>query len=253
VRNRLVLSVFPGIDLLGRAFEEEGYCVVRGGDPIFGGDVRGQHFPAGVFEGVIGGDPCQDYSALAHLVRHQGYSPRFPDMTPEYERIISEVRPDWFIRENVPAAPVPRIDGYEVWNALLTDAHVGGVQPRERRICWGMPTGYWRRDIVSPFSLIEYADSNGKRKHSILADARTVPVKLGSGGRPKGGGVLPHGETGSKSSVLSIEDACEAQGLPRDFTKHMPFTMDGKRSAVGNGVPLPMGRAIAKAVRRATS
>ena len=29
-----------------------------------------------------------------------------------------------------------------------------------------------------------------------------------------------------------------------------PFTSQGKSKAVGNGVPLPMGRAIAKAVRR---
>lgn len=34
----LILSIFPGIDILGRAFEEEGYCVVRGPDK--GGDVE---------------------------------------------------------------------------------------------------------------------------------------------------------------------------------------------------------------------
>ena len=67
---------------------------------------------------------------------------------------------------------------------------------------------------------------------------------------------MPHGETGRGNegvgAVLPIEDACEAMGLPRDFTKEMPFTMHGKRSAIGNGVPMAMGRAIAKAVRRAT-
>ncbi|KKN74382.1 hypothetical protein LCGC14_0391830, partial [marine sediment metagenome] len=63
--------------------------------------------------------------------------------------------------------------------------------------------------------------------------------------KEKGGGPLP-----GMGSVLPIEDACEAMGLPRDFTKHMPFTMDGKRKAIGNGVPLPMGRAIARAVKR---
>jgi hypothetical protein len=33
----LLLSLFPGIDLLGRGFELEGFNVVRGPDPIFGG------------------------------------------------------------------------------------------------------------------------------------------------------------------------------------------------------------------------
>jgi len=51
--------------------------------------------------------------------------------------------------------------------------------------------------------------------------------------------------------VYSLEDACELQGLPRDFTEHMPFRKDAKLKAVANGVPLPMGRAIARAVKRA--
>ena len=103
---------------------------------------------------------------------------------------------------------------------------------------------------------------------SVIRDSRRIPVKLGGSGRVKrsiGGdpripssrdtarskehsaGVLP-----SSGSVLSIEDACEAMGLPRDFTAEMPFTMAGKRSIIGNGVPMAMGRAIAKAVKRAT-
>ena len=31
----LVLSLFPGIDLLGRGFESEGFCVVRGPDTLW--------------------------------------------------------------------------------------------------------------------------------------------------------------------------------------------------------------------------
>lgn len=42
------------------------------------------------------------------------------------------------------------------------------------------------------------------------------------------------------------------QGLPADFLADAPFTVAGKIKCVGNGVPLPMGRAIAKAVRKAT-
>jgi site-specific DNA-cytosine methylase len=40
--------------------------------------------------------------------------------------------------------------------------------------------------------------------------------------------------------------------LPGDFLSLAPFTTEAKRHAIGNGVPLPMGRAIAKAVREAT-
>lgn len=34
---RLILSLFPGIGLLDRAFEECGFCVVRGPDILWGG------------------------------------------------------------------------------------------------------------------------------------------------------------------------------------------------------------------------
>jgi site-specific DNA-cytosine methylase len=46
---------------------------------------------------------------------------------------------------------------------------------------------------------------------------------------------------------------CRLQGLPEDFTDEMPFTTHGKRKVVGNGVPIPTGRAIARAVKRAIS
>lgn len=36
----LLLALFPGIDLLGRGFELEGFCVVRGPDKLWGGDNR---------------------------------------------------------------------------------------------------------------------------------------------------------------------------------------------------------------------
>lgn len=60
-----------------------------------------------------------------------------------------------------------------------------------------------------------------------------------------------HGGENSKQYVYSLEDACELQGLPRDFTDSLPFRKEAKLKAVANGVPLPMGRAIARAVKRA--
>jgi len=45
---------FPGIGMLDRGFEDVGFCVVRGPDLIWGGDIRNFHPPAGRFAGVIG-------------------------------------------------------------------------------------------------------------------------------------------------------------------------------------------------------
>lgn len=110
----LVLSLFPGIGMFDRAFEEEGYCVVRGPDVLWGGDIRAFHPPAGRFDGIIGGPPCQTFSALAHLVRANGNEPKFGNLIPEFERCVVEAQPAWFVMENVRAAPVPVVTGYGV-------------------------------------------------------------------------------------------------------------------------------------------
>lgn len=47
--SRIILSLFPGIDLLGRAFEEMGFCVVRGPDKLWGGDIKNFRPPDGIF------------------------------------------------------------------------------------------------------------------------------------------------------------------------------------------------------------
>ncbi len=282
--TRLVLSIFPGIDLLGRAFEEAGYCVVRGPDVIWGGEIRTFYPPAGVFDGIIGGDPCQTHSALAHLVRHNGNEPRFPDLSPEYQRIVEEAQPRWFLRENVSAAPKIAPAGYDVWSTMLVDHEVGGVQPRKRLIQFGMREGLWSEPLRSPLSLIEYVegaamehiiagpdanlsrlsastDAARRKRHSVTCDDRAVPLKIGGSGKVKRSlvGDARQGTTGDRvrrtdaamGGVLPIEDACEAMGLPRDFMLHSPFTKHGQRSVLGNGVPLAMGRAIASMVGRA--
>lgn len=49
----------------------------------------------------------------------------------------------------------------------------------------------------------------------------------------------------------SLEEACRLQGLPTDFLQDAPFTKEGKLKAVANGVPIPMGRALARAIKEA--
>ncbi len=260
----LLLSVFPGIDLLGRAFEEEGCCIVRGPDLLWGSDIRTFHPPAGVFDGVIGGPPCQAFSALRHLIRHNGHEPRFGNLIPEYERVVAEAKPRWFLMENVPDAPIPHVEGYKTWATIVRDKWVGGVQPRPRRFSFGTPDG-------RPLDIPWVALMAPGQERSIAVDSRHVMVKIGDSGKVKRthgqGGILPHGSVSvtvrgttwdpikkrPQSVAYAIKDACEAMGLPRDFTEHMPFTMHGKRSVIGNGVPMAMGRAVAKAVKRAVA
>ena len=92
----LVLSLFPGIGLLDMAFEEQGFCVVRGPDLLWGGDIRGFHPPPNRFDGIIGGPPCQKFSTAARL--RPGLKRQ--DLIPEFVRCVEEAQPTWFLMEN---------------------------------------------------------------------------------------------------------------------------------------------------------
>ena len=242
--GNLVLSVFPGIDLLGRAFEEEGFCIVRGPDVLWGGDIRTFHPPAGVFDGVIGGPPCQHWTRMAPLIKHNGYE-LAPDLIPEYERIVSEAAPAWFVMEEVPDAPLPQIKGYVVESGVFNNRQFGAVQNRERRLsvgCRGRCPGVLR-------SLVDWQPINGEWAHAVTASAggRPVPIKIGGNGKEK----KTHRMAPRPEGKGDLTRAVRLQGLPDGFLEEAPFTKSGKMLVIGNGVPLPMGRAIAHAVKRA--
>lgn len=232
----LVLSLFPGIGLLDRAFEEEGFCVVRGPDALWGGDVRRFHPPAGKFDGVIGGPPCQQFSDLNQAGR-LGLQKLAANLIPEFERVVSEAVPVWFIMENVPRAPLPRVPGYAIPHHLVNNRWFGGVQNRRRRFSFGTRDG---RALPLEFSTLEAMDyapcvtANGTQWEPNAAPNQ--------GGRSR-----------SDRSVAALKNYIEWQGLPADFLADAPFTVAEKVRVVGNGVPLPMGLAIARAVKSATA
>lgn len=313
---RLALSLFPGIGLLDSAFEQEGFCVLRGPDVLWGGDIRRFHPPAGPFDGIIGGPPCQTFSSLAHLVRANGHEPRFGNLIPEYERCVAESTPAWFLMENVPAAPEPVVAGYGVKSFLLDNSCLDGgdgmglEQRRVRRFSFGL------RGVAEPPNLLRWIDlavfvlpdastvtqwtpdnsqeAKGRtrceapvghgpppsvhtRRQALVSDSNSnaVPVKIGGSGKVKktyraqpvtAGHEQPAGLTAAKRAKrvgavtgsdggpsermgrYKLADACRLQGLPEDFLKDAPFTAEGKLKAVANGVPVPMGRAIARAI-----
>lgn len=247
--QQLVLSLFPGIGLLDMAFEEEGFCVVRGPDLLWGGDIRRFHPPAGKFDGVIGGPPCQAFSRLVHIVRANGHRVA-EDLIPAFESVVGEAAPHWFLMENVPDAPRPAVDSrvwptsppYRVEDVLVRDDWVGGATSRLRRFSFGKA---WAMESLH-FVVEQVALHDAEPSRAVVCDARQVPVALGAGGRPKGGGRMPH-----VGKAMPWARRCELQGLPPTFLENAPFTASGKNLVLGNGVPLPMGRAVARAVKRA--
>jgi site-specific DNA-cytosine methylase len=160
------------------------------------------------------------YSPFGALNRHRGYAPTFGNLIPEYERCVAEARPDWFLMENVSRAPTPVVTGYQVTEQVLSNRELGEVQNRIRRISFGTKDG---------------ARLHIQHRPEPEAFARTVTA--GSGG----GNII--------RSKYPLAQALKLQGLPADMLDQAPFTSHGKLKAVANGVPLPMGRSIARAVQ----
>jgi DNA (cytosine-5)-methyltransferase 1 len=210
--SRPLLSVFPGIDLLGRGFEAEGFCVVRGPDLVWGGDILDFHPPHGVFAGIIGGPPCPDFSKK----RRCPPTGNGVAMLREFARCVTEAGPDWFLMENVLGVPDVEIPGYTIQRFNLNAAECGGNQHRPRRFQFGSLDG---RPLVP--------------HRGIPSRGLSQCVLASEGKQPR----------------RTWADVCELQGLPRAF--ELPgMSRAAKYRAVGNGVPVYMARVIAVAVKR---
>lgn len=211
LNQHLVLSLFPGIDLFGRAFETEGFCVVRGPDPLWGGDVRRFHPPARAFSGVIGGPPCQDFSSLRRCER----TGEGDELLAEFARVVTEARPMWWLLENVPRAPNVSIGGYGAQRIDVRGGEVGLRQRRLRHFQFGSVT---RRSLIVP--------------RTVTAHETSAAVTASEGRR--------HGRRG-------WTEFCALMGLDEPLA--LPgMTREARYRAVGNAVPLPMGRLLARSI-----
>jgi DNA (cytosine-5)-methyltransferase 1 len=223
VRSQLVLSLFPGIGLLDMAFEEEGFCVVRGPDLLWGGDIHRFHPPAGKFDGVIGGPPCQAFSPIGNVNRARwGEGSVRRDLIPEFARIVTEAAPTWWVMENSPMAYA----ALPACHLLELDAAWLGMKQARRRAFWS------NLDLAAHVEVPALLPPGSGEERTV--SWKTVDWK-GSRGRERS---------------RSLADRLELQGFPRDFLDDCPFTIDAANKAVGNGVPLPMGRAVARAVKK---
>lgn len=229
----LVLSLFPGIGLLDMAFEEEGFCVVRGPDLLWGGDIRNFHVPAGRFDALIGGPPCQPHSTAGEIMETTAQ-----DLIPEFVRVWHEAGTPPVVMENVRGAAnhlaIPR-----EWQPVkLRDWDCGGETSRVRF--------FW----LWPMWMMEPAARPGQPSHSVMASTW------------KRGNSRYVDDKGFLRGDLSVEEygrlqGCEARAI--EFHAHLRDKVrlpDGAARSLtvhglGNGVPLPMGRVVAKAVKHA--
>lgn len=211
---QLVLSLFSGIGLLDRAFKEAGFCVVSAGDILFGNhyDIRNFVGLKNKFYGIILGTPCPDFSPKKRNRPALEDSYGF-EMINEFKRVVLECDPTWVLLENVCGVPDVEIDGY-YRQRLDINASWYSEQNRLRHIQF-----FHKKQF---FLNIPRVTSPGQKESCVLANDD----------RP-------------------FKELVRLQGLEPDFD--LPsFNVVGKKRAVGNGVPLCMGRVLASEVCRVT-
>lgn len=215
--SQLLLSVFPGVGLLDRGFEHLGFNVVRGPDPLWGGDVRKFNAPSGHFVGVIGGPPCQKFS----LANRQRDVEAGMELVNEFLRIVAQAAPSWALMENVAGSPAVTAPGFVTQRFTLNATHCGSEQHRLRVF------HYFHRPGTAELVL--------SRDFAAGASQRTC---MASEGR--------------RTNRRDWSAFCALQGLPPGYD--LPgFTMEEKYRAVGNGVPFVMACELATAIRRANA
>jgi DNA (cytosine-5)-methyltransferase 1 len=211
--SAMILSLFPGIDLLGMGFERKGFCVVRGPDPLFGGDIRNFTAPRGGFEGIIGGSPCQDYSK-ARRTPPTGLG---DELLGHFHRCVKQAQPEWFLLENVPAAPWLLVEGYTIQRMHIRASEFGAAQHRLRVFQFGYRSG-GPLTISRPFN------------------------------KPKATQRAAMASEGSSTNRRGWAEFCALQGLEQPLRLDH-FTQAGKYLAVGNGVFLPLAESIAEEIK----
>jgi len=135
-------------------------------------------------------------------------------MLNEFAHVVTEAQPLWWLMENVPGVPDIHISGYVVQRFNCYAVEFGVWQKRNRSFQFGSRDGL-------PLCLRRGSQSRpGRRANTVMA----------RDSRPK------------FSRLLKL------QGLP-DWFDLPGLSRTAKIRAVGNGVPVPMARAVAEAIR----
>ena len=230
LKGILVLELFPGAGLFGKAFEQLGATVVRAPDILWGGDVRNFKGIAGKFDGVIGGPPCQFASRAAIS------GTKAINLIPEYLRIVEECQPGWAVMENVreSRAYAPNWD-----YVFLRDWDCGGLTHRRR--------GFWFHGLSAPAVPIARA---GTPEYSVLASNWN---RRGSN-RIRGHLYLSPQEAARLQGFDGLADKirCAQPGWLKNNGRHSGVSEYSRdvlaTHMIGNGVPNALGLYVAKHV-----
>ncbi len=289
-----VVDLFSGCGGLSLGFEHAGFDVVAAYDnwqpaitvheanfthPIFNVNLSDEdsaleHIVRFQPHMIIGGPPCQDFSSAGKRDENNGRG----DLTISYAKIISAIRPPWFVMENVStitkttkletARKLFKQSGYGLTQIVLNAALCGVPQRRKRFIMighLGAPDDFMLEFIKNRLSTREMTvkDYFGERidveyyyrhprsyaRRGVFSVNEPSPTIRGVN-RPIPDGYKIHSNdpVQSLSGVrpLTTKERSMIQTFPENF-----IFMGGKsdmEQMIGNAVPVKLGEFIASAI-----
>ena len=291
-----VVDLFCGCGGLSLGFEKAGMDVVAGFDNWLDAlDVYRRNFthPAiradlsNVEESVekirqfgpdmiIGGPPCQDFSSAGKRNEDNGRG----DLTVCYARIISAIKPRWFVMENVErimktqklqdALAVFRAAGYGLTYMVLNAALCGVPQKRKRFVMvgkMGAEDDFLKDTLVSGLSdhemtVAEYFGDkldikyyyrhprSYARRGIFSTDEPSATIRGVNRPMPQGYSLHPGDPVKSLDGIrpLTSRERSMIQTFPEDFD--FEGTKTNVEQMIGNAVPVNLGYYVADAIFR---
>lgn len=224
---------------------------------------------------IIGGPPCQDFSPAGKRNESGGRG----DLTVHYANIISNVKPKWFVMENVEritqtqklieAKEVFKKAGYGLSQFILDASFCGVPQKRKRFFLIGKQRemdGFMKPFIKSrlahnPMSMRDYfGDSLGieyyyrhprsyARRGIFSIDEPSPTIRGVNRPMPEGYQIHPNDPVKSKEGIrpLTTLERSYIQTFPRDF-KFFGNKTDMEQM-IGNAVPVNLAKFVASAIQ----
>jgi len=222
---------------------------------------------------IIGGPPCQDFSAAGERVEsHRAY------LTVSYAEIIRAVRPTWFLMENVMEArkstawlSARRLltgAGYGITECVLNAAYYGVPQNRKRFFAVGRleeDDDFMLDDLLDdasaePMTVREFVkdefDFDYYYRHPRTWGRRAIysvdepSATIRSTNRPVPPGYRPHPDDAAspaKARSLTPEQRARIQTFGKTF-KFLGFAAQ-KDIMIANAVPVKLAHHVAKAIK----
>lgn len=289
-----VVDLFCGCGGLSLGFQKAGFNIVAAYDKWPAAlSVYNQNFShkasdldlSNVFESVheiskyapdmiIGGPPCQDFSSAGQRNENGGRG----DLTIQYARIISIIKPQWFVMENVDritktqklieAKEIFKSAGYGLTQQVLDASYCGVPQKRKRFFLIGrlntednflskiMLAGLAKkpmtlRDYFGNSLGIEYYYRHPRsyvRRGIFSIDEPSPTVRGVNRPMPNGYQIHHNDPIKSKDGIrpLTTIERSYIQTFPKDFVFY--GTKTDMEQMIGNAVPVNLANYVANAI-----